>query len=189
VGKQRGPCIQCGTPIGRQSKAFCSKECMGLHHRLPLAGRFWKKVLVRGGKACWEWTGSLNPAGYGQISISNRPRLAHRVSWEQIMGPIPAGMLVCHHCDNPRCVRPSHLFIGTFKDNAVDASRKGRLAGNHPPPKPYIPVAEKRCPRCEQVRRMEAFSKNRTRRDGRMVYCRDCMKEVVYLSRQKRRTA
>jgi hypothetical protein len=93
-----------------------------------LARRFWSKV-DKGGD-CWVWTASLDRKGYGQIAItangSKRPRGAHRVAWELTHGPIPSGLCVCHRCDNPRCVRPDHLFLGTVGDNNRDMWRKGR---------------------------------------------------------------
>lgn len=77
---------------------------------------------------CWEWTASRNEArrGYGQLNVDGRPVMAHRVMYELFVGPIPPGLCVCHHCDNPPCVRPDHLFLGTHGDNAKDRDMKGR---------------------------------------------------------------
>lgn len=94
----------------------------------PLAERFWEKV--RKSDGCWEWTGSRNAAGYGKLSegAAGSPRLrAHRVSWELANGPVPAGLWVLHRCDNPPCVRPDHLWLGTRLDNMQDCARKGRI--------------------------------------------------------------
>lgn len=74
---------------------------------------------------CWEWTGAFDPKGYGHKK-RHGTNVASRVVWIEVHGPIPDGMEVCHHCDNPPCVRPSHLFLGTHKDNADDMLRKGR---------------------------------------------------------------
>lgn len=93
--------------------------------RIPMALRFWQRV--ERGPNCWLWSGGTNERGYGKISDDNRrPAYAHRISWEMTNGPIPEGLYVCHHCDNPRCVNPSHLFLGTQKDNLRDMSTKGR---------------------------------------------------------------
>jgi hypothetical protein len=73
---------------------------------------------------CWVWKRARNRDGYGVY----RHRKAHRYAYEQAKGPIPAGLLVCHSCDNPPCVNPDHLWLGTVKQNAVDAARKGRFA-------------------------------------------------------------
>jgi len=81
---------------------------------------------------CWIWTGGLLRGGYGSFEIKCRPNRecgqAHRVSWRIHCGTIPAGMMVLHRCDVPRCVNPDHLFLGTQKDNMQDMSRKGRAS-------------------------------------------------------------
>lgn len=79
---------------------------------------------------CWGWAGDKTKSGYGVISHEGKRGYAHRASWELEHGPIPAGMEICHHCDNPPCVRPDHLFIGTHADNMRDMWAKGRW---HPP--------------------------------------------------------
>lgn len=88
--------------------------------------RFWKRVEKTGG--CWLWTGSCFPNGYGQFSLSKTSVGAHRISWLIHNGDIPTGIFVCHHCDNPICIRPDHLFLGTAQDNTRDAATKGRMA-------------------------------------------------------------
>lgn len=89
-----------------------------------LEERFWEKV--RKGDGCWEWTAHLNMYGYGTIRDGDKFCSAHRVSWKLHFGPIPRGLCVCHRCDNPKCVCPSHLFLGTVADNARDRESKGR---------------------------------------------------------------
>lgn len=75
---------------------------------------------------CWGYRGSLDKDGYGSISIGRKTLRAHRVSWEIFRGPIPKGLLVCHHCDHPWCTNPQHLFLGSALDNLRDCSRKKR---------------------------------------------------------------
>lgn len=99
----------------------------------PLEDRFWVKV--RKSDGCWEWTAASKQGGYGKIAVGRRLMLAHRVSWELANGPIPDGLLVCHTCDNPPCVRPDHLFLGTQTDNMRDAVRKNRGIGG---PRPRV---------------------------------------------------
>jgi HNH endonuclease len=86
--------------------------------------RFWTQVERT--ETCWLWRGYRNANGYGMIGLSSKNMLAHRLSYEMHFGPIPPGLSCCHHCDNPSCVRPEHLFVGTKADNMQDMVRKGR---------------------------------------------------------------
>jgi hypothetical protein len=93
--------------------------------------RFWGKVERGAQDDCWLWNGSGVPGGHGTMLLCHRskwqPYYAHRIAWTIVHGEIPAGAAVLHRCDVPRCVNPSHLFVGTQGDNVRDASRKGRL--------------------------------------------------------------
>lgn len=82
---------------------------------------------------CWEWQRSIDNSGYGRVNIDGKIWLTHRLSWTIHNGPIPKttsgrGMSVCHKCDNPKCINPDHLFLGTDKDNVHDAIHKNRRA-------------------------------------------------------------
>lgn len=121
-----------------------------------LAERFFSKVLpIETG--CWEWTGARTGkrngrARYGTIKVNGRLVAAHRLSWEiHNQQSIPDGMVVCHSCDNPGCVNPGHLWLGTLSDNAIDAIEKGRV----------IPVAIQRWPHLKATRPLGALTRGR----------------------------
>lgn len=96
------------------------------HQRRNPSDRFDEKIAK--GDGCWMWTGLTNERGYGRFFVSRADGtvLAHRFSYARAIGPISEGMLICHHCDTPGCVRPEHLFAGTQLDNLRDMSSKGR---------------------------------------------------------------
>lgn len=111
-------------------REFCSIGCANKSKRpiTPPIERFWNFVDKRK-NGCWKWLGSVDHRGYGRISAGRNlaPLKAHRISWEIHFGAISANLNVLHACDNPGCVNPDHLMLGTQKANAVDMSRKGRI--------------------------------------------------------------
>lgn len=130
------PCPRCGRafavePNASGKRIYCSMACKGAAHQVALADRFWSRV--QKGEGCWLWGGSLKTNGYGQLNgpsqgggRDGKNLLAHRVAWELVNGPIPDGLWVLHRCDNPPCVNPAHLFLGTVRDNVIDMWTKGR---------------------------------------------------------------
>lgn len=94
--------------------------------------RFWTKVSIdfSNPTGCWIWTGTINIWGYGSIYIDGKTRGAHRISYQIANGSFDYNFHVCHTCDNPACVNPDHLWLGTAKDNAIDRVLKGRDALN-----------------------------------------------------------
>lgn len=81
------------------------------------------------GDGCWEWSGPRNADGYGQLWDGERLVAAHRYAFERLHGPLGSGLLACHSCDNPPCVRGDHIFAGTHQDNKNDSVAKGRASG------------------------------------------------------------
>lgn len=104
-----------------------------------LDDRFWTKVNKNAPSGCWEWTANKNRGGYGMFrpgGLANKMS-SHRLSWENSNRRLLPGECVLHHCDNPKCVNPKHLFVGSKKDNTQDMMNKGRhryKASGVPPP-------------------------------------------------------
>jgi len=87
--------------------------------------KFWEKSKANG-HGCWEWTGSIDKDGYGQIHLHGKTIRAHRFAYMLVNGETPDNKHVLHTCDNPACVNPNHLWLGTNQDNVDDRERKGR---------------------------------------------------------------
>jgi hypothetical protein len=136
---------------------------------MTLEERFWLKARKTDG--CWSWAGRLRQ-GYGQIAVNGKTVSASRASWVIHFGDIPAGMLVCHKCDNPECANPEHLFLGTQKANAEDMVKKGRSG-------------KKGAPRQTKCCHGHPFSRGNTyvliqKKAGKMYrvrHCRECRKQ------------
>lgn len=133
VGNYNTPkiCEHCGEefvrpfskPIWAKTR-FCSMECFGIA-KMSDPKRVLSEHSERSGK-CLVWTGATNKGGYGILKARKIIHLAHRLAWQIANGPIPLGMQICHHCDNPPCIEVAHLFLGTMEDNMNDKIRKGR---------------------------------------------------------------
>lgn len=96
--------------------------------RQPLEDFWCRADSSEGPHHCWIWRGAVTaPMGYGNVKVDGRNIGAHRRAWELAHGPIPEGMFVLHRCDNPPCVNPAHLFLGTHADNMADMKAKGRV--------------------------------------------------------------
>lgn len=162
------------------------KRGLPLGTRFPVGPRFEKKVHKTDG--CWFWTGAKTRDGYGVIIDGGVMKSAHRVAWELYRGPIPKqettqhGCCVLHRCDNPCCVNPDHLFLGSQLDNIADAVAKGRnrngsakrflaqckrghdLAGDN---LHFRPDGRRECAQCQRIRSRNQRARQRELRAGR----------------------
>lgn len=133
---------------------------------------FWSYVEKIPFHTCWEWTGTRDEAGYGTYHQNYGRARAQRVAWALTHGDVPADLLVCHKCDNPSCVWPDHLFLGTEKDNSADKASKGRAWS----PLAQREAAQTHCKRGHPLAganlRLKPRSNGRSARE-----CRACMRD------------
>jgi len=139
--------------------------------------RFWQKVDVRGADECWEWTGARKPNGYGLLSLAGHNRVqlyAHRVSASIHFGMFHRKSLICHHCDNPPCVNPAHLYVGDVRTNAADMMRRGRGNGQF--------QRQTHCHRGHEFTPETTYTWN----DGKNRECYVCKREKWLAGRERR---
>lgn len=142
----------------------------------PIEERFFSKIQKQ--KSCWLWNASRMPKGYGQLNDKGKVWRAHRLSWVIHYGPIPENLFVCHSCDNPPCVNPKHLWLGTRSENMKDMILKGRFLTKMARDN----INKTECPKGHEYNTQNTYVCSRGKRS-----CRICRKENDRLSKLRKR--
>ena len=128
-------CAECGNPFYavekefRNGRRFCSIKCSMVRRTKKAKESFWGRCARNTETNCWEWSGAVGrppTLPYGRFKLNGKEDKAHRWSWRFTFGEIPKDLWVLHKCDNPKCISPFHLFLGTPADNVHDCMKKGR---------------------------------------------------------------
>ena len=140
--EQGKTCPSCGTTFFRKTNkyshqqweemVFCSKSCAQV---IPESERLINSSAVDRETGCWIWQGVFSPDGYGRLVVTangvRKQHRTHRLSYENWKGPIPDGLMVLHDCDNPKCINPDHLRVGTHEDNMLDKVKRNRCRNQY----------------------------------------------------------
>lgn len=124
-GKSR---VICSNRLLSNKTTSCG--CINPRYNLSVEEAFFKNIQMGSLEECWDWRGYINKKGYGKICFRNKSYQTHRVSYEIFKGAIPVNLLICHECNNPKCVNPNHLYAGTNKDNLEDLRRSREVLKN-----------------------------------------------------------
>ena len=138
--------------------------------------RFWDKVNIRGKDECWNWAASSRGNEYGCFKYQNKVIDAHRFVWFLTYGYFPE-KLVCHKCDNRKCVNPKHLFLGSYLDNLKDSINKGRDMGKHL--RKVITDGKAWCSGHQDYILINNFGKDKNRANGLKSYCKECINKKI----------